>query len=75
MVILQNESMISYKPLWETMKRKNITKYSLVKDYGLSNGTIDRLRNNDHISTYTIERLCIILDCTPNDILIIINDK
>lgn len=75
MVILQNESMISYKPLWETMKRKNITKYSLVKDYGLSNGTIDRLRNNDHISTYTIEKLCIILDCTPNDILIIINDK
>lgn len=75
MVILQNESMISYKPLWETMKRKNITKYSLVKDYGLSNGTIDRLRNNDHICTYTIERLCIILDCTPNDILIIINDK
>lgn len=75
MVILQNESMINYKPLWETMKRKNITKYSLVKDYGLSNGTIDRLRNNDHISTYTIERLCIILDCTPNDILIIINDK
>lgn len=75
MVILQNESMISYKPLWETMKKRNITKYSLVKDYGLSNGTIDRLRNNDHISTYTIERLCIILDCTPNDILIIINDK
>lgn len=75
MVILQNESMISYKPLWETMKKRNITKYSLVKDYGLSNGTIDRLRNNDYISTYTIERLCIILDCTPNDILIIINDK
>lgn len=75
MVILQNESMISYKPLWETMKKRNITKYSLVKDYGLSNGTIDRLRNNDHISTYTIEKLCIILDCTPNDILIIINDK
>ena len=71
MVILQNESMISYKPLWETMKKRNITKYSL----GLSNGTIDRLRNNDHISTYTIEKLCIILDCTPNDILIIINDK
>lgn len=75
MVILQNESMISYKPLWETMKKRNITKYSLVKDYGLSNGTIDRLRNNDHISTYTIEKLCIILKCTPNDILIIINDK
>ncbi len=75
MVVLQNESMISYKPLWETMKKRNITKYSLVKDYGLSNGTIDRLRNNDHISTYTIEKLCIILDCTPNDILIIINDK
>lgn len=59
----------------KTIYRTNITKYSLVKDYELSNGTIDRLRNNDHISTYSIEKLCIILDCTPNDILIIINDK
>ena len=67
--------MISYEPLWKTMKAKNITKYRLIKDYGFSNGTIDRLRSNAHISTYTIEKLCKILDCTPNDIFIVTKDK
>lgn len=51
------------------MKEKNITKYRLIKEYGFSNGTIDRLRANEHISTFTLEKLCMILDCTPNDII------
>ena len=62
--------MISYDPLWKIMKDKGFSKYRLIKDYGLSNGTIDRLRSNQHISTYTVEKLCKILDCTPNDIFI-----
>lgn len=61
--------MISYDPLWKRMKEKNITKYRLIKEYGFSNGTIDRLRANEHISTFTLEKLCMILDCTPNDII------
>ncbi|MBQ1505630.1 MAG: helix-turn-helix transcriptional regulator [Erysipelotrichales bacterium] len=60
--------MISYEPLWKTMKKRKISKYQLVKKYGFSNGTIDRLRSNDHVSTYTIERLCSILNCSPNDL-------
>ena len=51
------------------MRKKNITKYKLIKVYGFSNGTIDRLRANEHISTYTLEKLCIILECTPEDII------
>lgn len=65
--------MISYAPLWKTMKKKKITKYMLNKKYGFSNGTIDRLRANEHISTYTIEKLCNVLKCTPNDIIKIDN--
>lgn len=72
MVIFHNISMISYEPLWETLKKKNVSKYALVTKYGFSNGTIDRLRANEHISTHTIEKLCDILDCKPNDILKII---
>ena len=68
MVPFENIIMINYDPLWETMKRKNITKYRLIKEYGFSNGTIDRLRANEHISTYTVERLCEVLNCKPNDI-------
>lgn len=27
--------MISYKPFFETLKRKNITQYQLIKDYNI----------------------------------------
>lgn len=61
--------MISYEPLWETMKKKNVTKYALINKYNFSSQTINALRHNDGISIYTLERLCSILDCTPNDVV------
>lgn len=61
--------MISYAPLWATMREKGVTQYQLIKDYGISTGTLDYLRKNKSITVYTLERLCFILDCQPNDIL------
>ena len=67
--------MICYKPLWKTLNQKGITKYQLVAKYGFSNGTIDRFRNNQHVSTYTIEKLCTILDCDFSRIAYFIDDS
>lgn len=61
--------MISYKPLWETMRDRNITTYNLIKDYGFSAQTINNLKHNKGITTFTLERLCQILNCKPNDIV------
>ena len=33
-------SIITYDPLWDTMRRKGITTYSLIKDYFLQQGDI-----------------------------------
>lgn len=60
--------MISYDRLWQTMKARGISQYKLIKDYGFSTGQLDRLRKNDNISTYTLNRLCEVLDCSLNDI-------
>ena len=67
--------MISYAPFWETLKRKQISQYQLIKDYNFSTGTLDALRKNRSITINTIERLCQILHCTPNDIVEIILDN
>ena len=64
--------MFNYNPLWETMRAKNITQYKLIKEYNFSTGTLDALRKNDSITIHTLDRLCQILDCTPNDIVQII---
>lgn len=60
--------MISFEPLWNTMKVKGITQYTLIKDYGFSSGQLDRLRKNANVNLYTINRLCDILDCQVQDI-------
>ncbi|MCM1184769.1 MAG: helix-turn-helix domain-containing protein [Roseburia sp.] len=60
--------MISYRPLWETMEKKNVSQYRLIKE-GINNKTLDYLKKNKNITLLTVEKLCVILDCTPNDIV------
>jgi len=66
--------MISFDPLWKTLKEKNISQYSLNKDYGLSTGTLDALRQNRSITLNTLNDLCKILDCKVEDIITYIPD-
>lgn len=67
--------MISYAPLWETMKRKNATTYTLQVKGEISSSTIRRLKANESVSTNTLEALCKILDCTLQDIIDYIPDE
>ena len=61
--------MIVFDPLWETMKKKNISQYKLVKEYGFSFGQLDRLRKNSNVNLLTIDSLCRILDCDIGDVI------
>ncbi len=61
--------MITYDTLWITMKQKGITTYTLIDKYGISSRTIYNLKHNKSITMFTLDRLCSILKCTPNDIL------
>ena len=66
--------MISYDPLWHTMDQKAVTTYTLREKYKVPPGTITRLRNNQHVTTHTINGLCMILECKPSDIIDYIED-
>ena len=61
--------MISFNPLWQTMKRKNVTIYKLITTYGISRSTIDKLKHNKNITISTLNNLCNILDCDVNEII------
>lgn len=60
--------MIKYDRFWETLKEKGISQYNLVTDYNISKSLLQRLRNNEGISTHSINMLCNILDCQIQDI-------
>ena len=61
--------MISYAPLWRTMEEKRITTYAPITKHGINSRTINNLKHNRGITVYTLERLCDILNCTPNDVI------
>lgn len=61
--------MISYEPLWKTMKDREVTQYTLIYIMGFSAYTITNLKRNKSITINTLEKLCKALQCTPNEIV------
>lgn len=67
--------MISFEPLWQTLKDRDISQYKLIKEHKISTGQLDRLRKNGNVNTYTLNQLCKILKCDLADIAIFIDDN
>ena len=59
---------IHFQPLLKTMEQKQITWYWLAQQ-GIDNRTIHRIKHNANITTNTLNKLCCLLSCTPNDII------
>ena len=59
---------VDYGSLWETMRRNNVTQYQLLQS-GIDNHTLDSLKKNRNITMLTLEKLCKIIGCTPNDVI------
>lgn len=62
-------ALITYAPLWETMTKQGVTTYTLINKHGINPRTINNLKHNKSVTLYTLEKICTILDCTPNDVV------
>ena len=67
--------MIRYNPLWRTMSNKKFTTYTLRAKHGMSHAAVQRLQSNMHVSTFTLNKLCKILDCRIEDIVEYVPDE
>jgi len=65
---------IDYSPLWQTMKEKGFSQYKLLRK-GLDCKVYHNMRHGKRVNISTIEKLCLIMDCTPNDIFRIVKDS
>ena len=61
--------MVSYDRFWETMEKRKISQYRLIKEFGLSSGQMSRLKKNTYVSTHTLDTICRILDCRIEDVM------
>lgn len=66
--------MISYAPLWKTMEKRGATTYTLQVRGNISSSTVRRLKAGESVSTNTIDALCRLLRCKPNDVMEYIPD-
>lgn len=66
--------MISFAPLFKTMKEKKISSYKLEK-LGFSRATYYSIQQGNSISTNTVNQLCKLLKCTVSDIMEFIDEE
>lgn len=55
--------MIVFNRLWDTMKAKGVSTYTLREKYNIESRTIRRLKANQNVTTDTLDKLCEILGC------------
>ena len=65
--------MISYEPLFQTMKEKGITSYRLIK-MGFPQSNYYAIKRGENISTHTVDQLCRLLSCDVADIMRYVED-
>lgn len=65
--------MISYAPLFRTMKEKGITTYKLFQ-MGFPSSTYYYIKNGNNMTMKTLDQLCILLDCEVSDIIKYVKD-
>ena len=60
---------VIYNKLWHILIDRNMKKKDLQAAAGLTNHTMLKLRNNENITTETIDKICKALDCQADDIM------
>jgi len=66
--------MISYKPFFDTLIRRDLTVYAMIYKHGIPSNTLHRMKHGKAITTTTLDELCSILECPVSDILEYIPD-
>ena len=62
-------AMITYEPFWDYLDWHEISTYTLITKHHVSSSTINCLRHNQPVSTATIDKLCEILKCPVDDVI------
>ena len=66
---------INYKRLWKLLIDRNLRKNDLMQMAGLSASTITKMGRDETVTTETLMKICVALDCTIDDIVEIISSN
>lgn len=70
----RNTMAVSYNKLWKLLIDKNLTKTELTHLAGISTNAMAKLGKNEDVRVNILEKVCVALDCTFDDIVEIISN-
>ena len=59
----------SYKPLWKLLIDRDLKKKDLCEMAGISPASVTKMGKCGHVTTGTLEKICLALDCRVTDIM------
>lgn len=65
---------LSYKPLWHLLVEKNMNKEDLKRAAHITSNIVSRMSKDTYVNLDSLEKICIALDCTLNDVVEIVKD-
>lgn len=65
----------SYKPLWKLLIDREMKKKDLCQVAGISPASVTKMGKGGHVTTETLEKICLALDCSVNDIVELVPDR
>lgn len=66
---------VSYKKLFKMLIDRDMKKKDFRELTGISSNTVSKLANNENVTMEVIEKICVNMECTVNDILEFIPDE
>ena len=66
---------VSYKKLWKLLIDKDMKKKDLCAKAGISSASVTKMGKGGHVTTETLEKICLALDCSVNDIVELVPDQ
>ncbi|VWL85956.1 helix-turn-helix domain-containing protein [Oceanivirga miroungae] len=66
---------ISYDPLKIKMVKMNIKVKDLINNANISKSSYYKIKNNENVSTNTLEKICNYLNCEISEVVECVDDK
>ncbi|MBQ2911925.1 MAG: helix-turn-helix transcriptional regulator [Clostridia bacterium] len=63
---------VSYKKLWKLLIDRDMKKKELCAKAGISTSSLTKMKNNGHVTTEILVKICAALECTVDDIMEIV---
>ncbi|HEO4393291.1 TPA: helix-turn-helix transcriptional regulator [Streptococcus agalactiae] len=65
---------LSYKPLWHLLVEKQMNKEDLKRAANITSNIVSRMSKDTYVNLDSLEKICLALDCTLNDVVEIVKD-